>query len=321
VLWGDFDGTLAWFRELWHKAERLPHKPEGRKLLVASCRSTQSALEDGLDSEGTRTELRCGRSSTIIAMDFGLVTLLHEEDDHIEDAVTDAEAASTFVSTSVRHDALPTSSANNQTVSVFELNHEAGNVQSGNSGHDITFSTLIYLVNTAQTSIDLVMGYFQLFPALHDALTRAAARGVTVRLLTNSSSTHGLPSQSKVFGETIGKLLKLGIEVYVPDAKVEGKEKVDYTLHYKVVVVDGKAGMFGSWNCIGTSIFFDADYSVVLFSHDDGGHSNIFDRIKALFHDSSYTRLESISKGSFEVPFIYKLLANKYGRRVMERGY
>ena len=51
-------------------------------------------------------------------------------------------------------------------VSVIHLNHEAGNIQNGTSGHDITLSTLLYLIETAETSIDMIMGYVVLFPSL-----------------------------------------------------------------------------------------------------------------------------------------------------------
>lgn len=157
-------------------------------------------------------------------------------------------------------------------VSMLELDHSAGRVD----GEDIVLASLIFLVDQARESVDLVFGYFQLFRPLEAAIERALARGVRVRLFTNSEKTCDIWFiYSTVFVHAMSRLLERGVEVYVPSSSANNnssrqandtKQQSSSCLHHKFALVDDHAVLLGSWNCLGVSVFYDAEYSVVLFS-------------------------------------------------------
>jgi len=60
--------------------------------------------------------------------------------------------------------------------------------------------------------------------------------------------------------------LEIGVDVFVPSSR-----KYSYTLHYKVALIDEMVAMIGSWNCSGCSIFYDAEFSAVMFDQSDNG--------------------------------------------------
>lgn len=205
-------------------------------------------------------------------------------------------------------------------IAVIQLDHAAGNKE----GYDITFTSLLYLIETAQERIDLVMGYVQLFPELETAIRQAVERGVQIRLATNSDLTNGLPGLNNIFREALERLLEIGVEVYVTANLAEYKEDGDFCLHYKLGVFDQKAAMVGSWNCIGTSVFYDSDYSVVLFDQSDAV-DNMFQPFEDLIDSGvelgRLVHLEEVAKGTFQVPFYYYPLSSKYGIRTMRQGF
>lgn len=155
--------------------------------------------------------------------------------------------------------------------SLIQIDHKGGNPD----GYDIILSTLLFLIETAESSIDLVFGYFQLFPAIDKALERAIARGIKIRLVTNSSTTSDLFFMSQVFRKAFVRLMELGVEIYIPSSDPEQfKEEGKFCLHYKLVLVDHRAALVGSWNCLGTSIFYDDDFGVVLFDQQNNGDNS-----------------------------------------------
>ena len=152
-------------------------------------------------------------------------------------------------------------------LSVFQLDHKAGRID----GQDIVLSTLLFLMETSEQQIDLCFGYFQLFPCIESTLKRAIReRNVRVRLFTNSADTNDLFFFTRIFQRSCQKLFEMGVEVYVPPISA-GK---DFCLHQKMVVVDSKAVLIGSWNCIGTSIYYDSEFSVVLMNNSNDGRFN-----------------------------------------------
>ena len=205
-------------------------------------------------------------------------------------------------------------------VSVVQLEHAAGN----KDGHDITFSTLLFLVETSEEQIDFVMGYFQLFPELEAAIQRAVDRGVRIRLATNSDKTNGLPALNVNLGEALKRLLQMGVEVYATADLAEHKQDGEFCLHYKVAVFDQKAALVGSWNCIGTSVFYDSDFSVVLFDQRDT-QGDMFQPFENLIDSGievgRLVRMEAVAEGSFQVPFYFYLMGSKYGIRTMKQGF
>ncbi|CAB9523941.1 Cardiolipin synthase 1 [Seminavis robusta] len=192
----------------------------------------------------------------------------------------------------------------NREVALFQLDHKAGNPK----GQDIIFSTLFFLIETAQESVELVFGYFQLLPGLEEAIAGAIARGVKVRLITNSEETNDMTFENQSFGHALRRVLELGVEVYLPAKKNDGS--ANYCLHYKMAIIDTKAVLLGSWNCLGFSTFHDDEFSVVMFggqtkSTDEGEvralGSALFDYFLESITEGDLVRVESIPEDSFVV--------------------
>lgn len=96
-------------------------------------------------------------------------------------------------------------------------------------------------VGAAQERVDLELAYFVAHDPLCDALTRAARRGVMVRLLSNSAASNDLPFAAWTAYEGMRRLLEAGCQVHV-------RRGAGRTLHCKYVVVDGQWVSFGSHN-------------------------------------------------------------------------
>lgn len=201
----------------------------------------------------------------------------------------------------------------NSNVSTFMLDHKSGDP----NGYDIIYSTLVYLIETSNETVDLLFGMFQLFPELESAIGRAIQeRGVRVRLVTNSETTNDIPTYNTVYHRTYVRMLELGAEIYVPDDKFSWK---DFVLHHKVAVFDRKAALIGSWNCIGVSVFYDSDYSMVLFSKE--GQDNLFDHFENHIEDGTFVPMTSIADDAFQVPALFKYASARGTRQIMEKGF
>ncbi|MCM2277928.1 MAG: phosphatidylserine/phosphatidylglycerophosphate/cardiolipin synthase family protein [Oligoflexia bacterium] len=94
-------------------------------------------------------------------------------------------------------------------------------------------------IEAARDSIDIANAYFILDPALYRALLRAKARGVKVRVFTNSAESIDEPAISIPILKSVNRLAAKGIEVYL---------KKGDTLHSKLMVVDGSYAWVGSHN-------------------------------------------------------------------------
>ena len=129
---------------------------------------------------------------------------------------------------------------------MFHLDHKSGN----KDVYDITYSTLLSLVKTTKEKIDLVLGYFQLFPDMEAAITRAVTRGVQISLTTNSDHTNGMPYFNVIYRHALERLLELGVNVFVTvdsDKLLEGDSDANgFALHYKLAVFDQRVAFVDS---------------------------------------------------------------------------
>jgi len=101
-------------------------------------------------------------------------------------------------------------------------------------------SQLLAEIRRARCSIEIESPYFAITHQLKELLIDAEARGVRVRVLTNSlESTDQLPAQAG-YANQRRALLRGGIELY----ELRGRD----TLHAKSMVVDGEIAMIGSYN-------------------------------------------------------------------------
>ena len=96
-------------------------------------------------------------------------------------------------------------------------------------------------VGLARQVIELELAYFVAHEPLLTALAQAAARGVRVRLLTNSAESNDLPYATWTTYEGVRRLLEAGCQVHA-------RRRAGRTLHCKYLVVDGEWVSFGSHN-------------------------------------------------------------------------
>ncbi len=167
------------------------------------------------------------------------------------------------------------------------------------------------------------MGYFQLFPDMEAAIERAVARGVQISLTTNSDHTNRTSYLNNVYAYALGRLLELGVNVFVQDQSEVNK--ISFCLHYKAAVFDRKVAFIGSWNCIGVSVFFDSDFSVVLFDNCTAGTGEralfqSIENLSGISKKAGMVQMKVIPENSFKVPLLF-FLRSKNGRTQLARGY
>jgi cardiolipin synthase A/B len=121
-------------------------------------------------------------------------------------------------------------------VQISVINHNAVTSTQGST----VMLTILKLIRTAKTQIDIENAYIILFPALKNELKKAInERGVKVRVFTNSGESVDEPIVSIPILRSVAEFADMGAEVYV---------KKGATLHSKLVVVDNKFTMVMSYN-------------------------------------------------------------------------
>jgi cardiolipin synthase C len=125
----------------------------------------------------------------------------------------------------------------------------------------ISTDTMLYLIRHARKSIDIHTPYFITNEEGRQLLKETVARGVRVRVLTNSLASIDNPSAFSAYQNDRKKNLETGIELYEfrPDPEVRFKimmPEVQDDLHYdptlgfhsKSMIVDGGVAVIGSYN-------------------------------------------------------------------------
>jgi putative cardiolipin synthase len=114
------------------------------------------------------------------------------------------------------------------------------NVQLVKSRDEGTANQVYSLIENAQLSVLIDSPYFILTPKSRAVIARAIARGVKVRLITNSlKATDGILPQAAYIGQR-KDIVELGVEVY--------EYFGDYSFHSKSLVIDEKIAVVGSFN-------------------------------------------------------------------------
>ena len=280
------DSTLVLFYKLWNEAQELDHfippsdNLRGDRRRSSVCTSDSTLNDTHRDPQDVNLQEKKDKSKLVLLPANSAHTLLD--------------------------------GSNN--VTAFQLEHKAGDT----AGYDIIFSSLLFLIDTAESSIDLVLGYFQLFEELDASLTRASERGVKIRLITNSSKTNGLSFLNGIFASAMKRLLAIGVEVFTIGDDI-GKTNGD-KLHHKLVIVDKKAALIGSWNCIGASVFYDSEFNVLVFL-ENGLDSSMFDSsLQELVIAGQLVRLTEVT--GFDIPLFYRLpIHGRVSKQIMKQGY
>ena len=151
-------------------------------------------------------------------------------------------------------DAQPAAGATNRRLTSFEAAADS------TAGSDTLVEGLLQLIGLAQRDLLIISPYFVPGADMMQAFSSARARGVRVRVLTNSLASNDAPIAHVGYARHREALLKLGIELYEmrseqagigsalgsSGASVTGESRA--MLHSKVLVLDGRLLVVGSMN-------------------------------------------------------------------------
>lgn len=145
----------------------------------------------------------------------------------------------------------------------------------------------VTMLDHASTTAYLTNAYFVPTPRITEALKRAAARGVDVRVLTNSPDTTdaALPMAQWAARASYEQLLKAGVRIYeTPDT-----HQVLQHLHKKAAVFDGVVSTVGSYNLDPRSASLNSESTLVVENSDFGAQMN-----RMFAHDLKASREMSV---------------------------
>jgi cardiolipin synthase len=151
---------------------------------------------------------------------------------------------------------------------------------------DAVVRALVQAVVHARASVEIAFGYVILPGALERALVQAAARGVAVRVLTNSRATNDYPYWEGAAFASIDALVRAGVPLFLMRER---------TLHAKFAVVDGRVCTVGSHNLWTLSTLHDAETNLVV---DD---PEIAEALVALF-DELVGQADRVEPDGWQVP-------------------
>ncbi|RZI76677.1 MAG: phospholipase D family protein [Variovorax sp.] len=128
------------------------------------------------------------------------------------------------------------------------------------AGSDTLVEGLLQLIGLAQRDLLIISPYFVPGPDMMQAFANARARGVRVRVLTNSLASNDAPIAHVGYARHRESLLNIGVELYEmrseqagigsalgsSGASVTGESRA--MLHSKVLVLDGRLLVVGSMN-------------------------------------------------------------------------
>ncbi len=135
-------------------------------------------------------------------------------------------------------------------------------------------SAYIDLIDTAEQDLLLVSAYFIPTPELTDAMERAIARGVAVRILTNSLGSNNHVPAHAAYARHRPALLRAGVDVY--ELRADASTRAIYTfeslengilgLHAKLALFDECCLLVGSSNLDPRSLRLNTEIGVVVDS-------------------------------------------------------
>jgi cardiolipin synthase len=129
-------------------------------------------------------------------------------------------------------------------------------------GHDPIYLGLLKSIESATKSIDIANAYVILTPAMESAIIRARARGVRVRVFTNSATSIDEPIITAPILKSLAALMPSGVEVYL---------KKGDTLHSKFAVFDGDLSWVMSYNLHPRSLRYEGETANVIFDRKFSG--------------------------------------------------
>jgi putative cardiolipin synthase len=133
---------------------------------------------------------------------------------------------------------------------------------------------LIELFENAREEIIIVTAYLIPTPRLEGAVTKAVARGVRVRILTNSIRSNNHLAAHSAYRNHIGTLLKNGAELH--EVRVDANDRAAYmlspvgqkmlALHAKALIIDNDKVFIGSANLDPRSLRINTEMGFLVIS-------------------------------------------------------
>ena len=133
---------------------------------------------------------------------------------------------------------------------------------------------VVTLLDNAQQEILIISAYLIPTVELEDAVSRAAARGVRVRILTNSIRSNNHLAAHSAYRKHIDSLLSLGAEVH--EVRIDAEDRDLYmltpveekalALHAKVLVIDDTQVFIGSANLDPRSLRINTEIGLLVES-------------------------------------------------------
>ncbi len=137
---------------------------------------------------------------------------------------------------------------------------------------DMDINTFVLIaLRSANNHVDIEAPYFNPTDWLADEILKTAARGVRVRILTNSATSVDIPTVFYVTASFFRPMIDGGVEIYMWN-------QAGHTMHSKTMVVDDKLAMLGSYNFNCRSIIWDTE-TIAVFTdpHAVSQVQNMFD--------------------------------------------
>jgi putative cardiolipin synthase len=156
------------------------------------------------------------------------------------------------------------------------------------ANEDLLTGQLREILETPARSIDVISSFFVPTPTVTEALTSLAARGVRVRVLTNSLDASDMPPAHAGYARYRRPLLAGGVQLYemrrltagdVVDEPNGSLARSSTTLHAKAVVIDGETVFLGSYNVDPRSALLNTELGLVIESRALAG------RVEAMFDE------------------------------------
>jgi putative cardiolipin synthase len=157
----------------------------------------------------------------------------------------------------------------------------------GTSGEDaIVYRDVLSILRSAKREVLIISPYFIPVDEVDAVLRDLRARGVTVRVLTNSLASTDMPPVFAAYARHRVELLRMGVELYElrpmpgePRGLLKSFKQSKTALHAKAAVVDGRIVFVGSMNLDPRSKLENTEDGLILFSPELGARmARIFAR-------------------------------------------
>ncbi|MDP4645209.1 MAG: phospholipase D family protein [Opitutales bacterium] len=155
------------------------------------------------------------------------------------------------------------------------------------SGATILSSELVELIDQAKKELIMVSAYLIPTEELAAAIARAEARGVDVRILTNSMRSNNHLAAHSAYRHHTRQLIESGanvheVRIFAKDRNIYMQSPVDTKhlgLHAKFMLIDDTLAIIGSANLDPRSLVLNTEMNLVVESAELNGHLREFIRV------------------------------------------